>query len=77
MSECKESTSTVLKMCRCVYRERLTGVPNVVACGPGQWAFKGVNKIEESPGQNNNVVNVEIHHNHLGCEPHPCRTNDV
>lgn len=49
----------------------LTCVPCVVAGCPRQIPGEGVGQIEDSPGEHNDVVDVEQGNNHLGGITHP------
>lgn len=55
------------------HKAGLTSVPPVFTCGPGQRAFDTAEQVEDSPRQNHDVVDVQIHHKHLGRHPQPCR----
>lgn len=48
---------------------RLTSVPPVVTCGPGQRAFEGIVQVEEGPDRKDDVVDVQKAQNHQGCKP--------
>lgn len=45
---------------------RPTCVPVVSAAGPGQLGGKAVEEVEDGPGENHNVVHVEMSLDHLG-----------
>lgn len=53
----------------------VTCVPCVVAGWPGQVPGEGEGEIENPPGQNNDVVEVQQSHNHLGAVAQTCHDN--
>lgn len=50
----------------------VTRVPRVVAGRPGQVPGKREVEVENAPGQNNDVVEVQQGHNHLGAITKTC-----
>lgn len=52
---------------------RVTCVPCVVAGRPGQVPGEGEGQVENPPGKNNDVVEVQQGHYHLGAIAKTCR----
>lgn len=55
----------------------LTRVPCVVAGRPGQVPGEGERQVENPPGQNDDVVEVQQNHDHLGAIAKTCRKNTL
>lgn len=53
--------------------EFVTCVPCVVARRPGQVPGEGERQVENPPGQNNDVIEVQQSHDHLGAITKTCR----
>lgn len=51
----------------------LTGVPRVVAVRPRQLGLETVGQVEESPGQNDDVVHTAMKDDHLAGITETCR----
>lgn len=52
-----------------------TCVPAVSAICPGKFRVKGGEEIQESPGQDDNVVDAGVQNNHLTAITYPWKTN--
>lgn len=55
----------------------LTCVPPVVTGGPGRRAVEGVIEVEDGPGQDHDVVDVEVGDDDLGRHSDACRAEGV
>lgn len=53
----------------------LTGVPRVVTVRPGKLRLEAVRQVEESPGQDDDVVHTAVQDHHLAGIAETCTDN--